>query len=102
MTEDPKMAHAEDFYITEDYRAAKELYKSLLVNSPSPFIFQRLAQCHYALKEYDDAMVACEKAIELAPILPVLKLYLAKYTTSKAIWSKQKNKLGKRFCSMIR
>ena len=57
----------EDAFQNKDFKKAKKLFYKTLVKDSSPFIYLRLAQCHFMLQEYPEAVLMCEKTLELEP-----------------------------------
>ena len=68
----------EDAYQKGDFQAAKRQYSTISQNFDDPFVYLRIAQCHFALKEYSDAEIICQTALELNPNFADLHILLGK------------------------
>ncbi|MCD4753955.1 MAG: hypothetical protein K8R40_12865 [Anaerolineaceae bacterium] len=89
MNKDNKYELPEDAFQRKDFIAAKYLYTIELKTNPESFIYWRLAQCQYMLKEYPEAMAMCKKSLELQPErakahLTLNKIYATQYLDSDA------------------
>jgi len=72
------LTSAEELLRLEDFKAALEIFKTIINENPKDAIaHQGIAQCYYRLGNYDEAVRAANKAIEINPKLAVPHTILA-------------------------
>jgi len=72
------IAKAERLFEAQDFKAALEAFKRIVdENSNDAIVYQRIAQCNDRLGNYDDAMKAANKALEIDPALSTPHIILA-------------------------
>ena len=76
MNQSDQKSDAENAY--QEGEAAKKLYMGPLGETHDPSIYLKIAQHHFALKEYSDAQAVCQKGIDVNPNSAELHVLLGK------------------------